>query len=59
MRTSRVRMTKGIFHTLRGMAKVITGRICSNTGLVVKGKVERITGTLQWKLGKTQAMFGF
>ena len=59
MKTSKKFMARGVFHTLRGTAKKIAGNITSNTRLEVRGKFERFTGKVQWKVGKTQALFGF
>ena len=59
MRTSRRFMARGLFHELRGSMRAFVGRISSSPVLTYKGTFERFTGKVQWKLGKTQSLFGF
>jgi uncharacterized protein YjbJ (UPF0337 family) len=59
MKLSTKYQAKGILHVVRGTAKEITGRISSNRALGIRGKFERFTGKVQWKIGKAQGVFGF
>jgi uncharacterized protein YjbJ (UPF0337 family) len=52
-------MAKGMFHEVSGTAKKVVGSIISNRTLETKGKIERIAGTVQRKVGKVQGMCGF
>lgn len=58
MKLSTRYMARGIFRIARGTAKEITGKISSNTTMGIKGKFERITGKVQWKIGKAQSWLG-
>jgi len=58
MKTStRYRLT-GIFHEVRGTVRGIIGKISSNRILGVRGNLERITGKLQYRVGKVQGAMG-
>ena len=59
MRASTKRMAKGVFHEVRGTAKKIVGAVTANRTLGAKGKLERVAGKVQRKIGKTQAICGF
>ena len=58
MKLSTRYQTKGIFHVVRGTVKEIAGGISSNKVQGVKGKFERLAGRIQWRVGKTQGLFG-
>ena len=55
--STRYRLT-GIFHEVRGTVRGIIGRISSNRMLGAKGNLERITGKLQYRVGKVQGAMG-
>lgn len=59
MKLSTKYRARGIFHGVRGTLKVIAGRVCANTTLGANGKLERIAGKVQWKIGKVQGFCGF
>jgi uncharacterized protein YjbJ (UPF0337 family) len=49
---------KGVFHEMRGSARVMTGKVTANSLLATKGKFEKISGSIQRKIGKFQGVFG-
>jgi uncharacterized protein YjbJ (UPF0337 family) len=49
---------KGMLRVVKGSVKEMAGTVSSNTLLGVKGKVERLTGKVQWKIGKAQGLVG-
>lgn len=58
MKTStRYRLT-GIFHEIKGTVRGVIGKISSNRILGAKGNFERITGKLQYRVGKVQGAMG-
>ena len=59
MRASTKRKAKGVFHAVRGTAKKIVGAMIANRTLGAKGKLERVSGKVQLKIGKAQALCGF
>lgn len=59
MKASTRYMAKGFFHEVRGTVKEFVGGMSSNTALGVKGKLERMSGKVQWRIGKVQGKFGF
>lgn len=59
MKLSTRYQAKGIFHEVRGTVKELAGRISSNTALGIRGKFERFTGKVQYRIGKTGGAFGF
>lgn len=59
MKLSTRYQAKGMFHVAKGTLKALAGKISSNTTLGVKGKFERLTGKVQWKIGKVQGACGF
>lgn len=59
MKSSTKRMAKGMFHEVSGTAKKVVGSILSDRTLETKGRIERIAGTVQRKIGKVQGMCGF
>lgn len=58
MRTSTKHVAKGMFHEVRGMAKKIVGRMIANRTMGTKGKIERLAGKMQRKIGKVEGMCG-
>lgn len=59
MRASTKRITRGMFHEVRGTAKRIIGSLFSNRTLGAKGTVERIAGKIHRKIGKFQGVCGY
>lgn len=51
-------LLKGAFRVMRGSAKATAGRVSSNRWLTTKGRLERISGRVQWKVGKAEALIG-
>jgi uncharacterized protein YjbJ (UPF0337 family) len=49
---------KGLYRVIKGTVKEKTGNLISNSSLGVKGKFERFTGIVQWKVGKVQGLIG-
>ena len=58
MKLSTKYQAKGMFHVVKGTVKAIAGKISSNTTLGIKGKLERIAGKVQRKIGKAQGLCG-
>jgi len=58
MKLSTRYQAKGIFRVVRGTVKELAGTVSSNTALGIKGKFERFTGKVQWKIGKVQGLCG-
>lgn len=58
MKLSTRYQAKALFRIIKGTSKVMAGKISSNTTMGVKGKFERLTGRLQWRIGKVQGMCG-
>jgi len=48
----------GIIHEVMGTFRVIVGKISSNRSLGVKGRMERIAGRLQGRLGRVHGVIG-
>jgi len=58
MKLSTRYQTRGIFHRVRGAVREMAGKVCSNTTLRAKGKLEKVAGKVQWKIGKVQGLCG-
>jgi uncharacterized protein YjbJ (UPF0337 family) len=58
MKLSTRYQVKGLFRVVKGTAEEFAGKISSNKMLGVKGKFERLTGTVQRKIGKIQGLCG-
>jgi len=58
MKLSTKFQARGIFHRVRGTFREIAGSVCSNSTLGAKGKLERVAGKVQWKIGKVQGFCG-
>jgi uncharacterized protein YjbJ (UPF0337 family) len=50
---------KGVFHEVKGSVREIAGKVTSNSFLKTKGRIERIAGGFQRKIGKAQGLAGF
>jgi uncharacterized protein YjbJ (UPF0337 family) len=58
MKLSTRYQARGIFHRVRGAFREIAGRACSNSTLGARGKLEKVAGKVQWKIGKVQGFCG-
>lgn len=58
MKLSTRYQARGIFHRVRGTVREMAGKVCSNTTLGAKGKLEKVAGKVQWKIGKVQGLCG-
>ncbi|GFE60469.1 CsbD family protein [Geobacter sp. AOG2] len=58
MKLSTKFQARGLFHRVRGTVREITGKVCSNTMLGTRGKLEKVAGKVQWKIGKVQGFCG-
>jgi len=59
MKISTRYQARGLFHRVRGTVRQAAGKVCSNTTLGAKGRLEKIAGKVQWKIGKVQGFCGF
>jgi len=59
MKLSTRYQARGMFRIVKGTIKEFAGKVSSNTALGVRGKFERFTGNVQWKIGKAQNLCGF
>lgn len=50
--------TEGTFHTLKGKAKEVAGRLTDDPELEAEGTVEKISGKVQQKAGEVKRVFG-
>ena len=58
MKSSTNDKVKGTFHEAKGNAKEMAGKITDNPKLEVKGKVEKIAGKMQKKIGQVKNALG-
>jgi len=58
MKSSMKDKVKGTFHEAKGTVKEIVGEITDNPTLEVKGKVEKIAGKAQEKIGQVKKILG-
>jgi len=58
MKLSTKYQARGIFHRVRGTVREVAGKVCSNTTLGAKGKLEKVAGKVQGKIGKVQGFCG-
>lgn len=58
MRTSTRYRMNGIFHVVRGTVRGIVGRIMAKRTLAAKGRIERMGGKLQGRIGRVHASVG-
>jgi len=56
-RSTRYRLN-GIFHIVRGTVRGIVARIGAKRTLAVRGRLERIGGRLQGRIGKVHGIVG-
>ena len=58
MKSSTKDRAEGTFHQAKGKIKEVTGEITDNPKLEIRGKVEKIAGQLQEKVGKAKKVLG-
>jgi uncharacterized protein YjbJ (UPF0337 family) len=58
MKSSMKDKVKGTFHEAKGKAKEVVGEITDNRKLEAKGKVEKIGGKAQKKIGQVEKVLG-
>jgi uncharacterized protein YjbJ (UPF0337 family) len=58
MKSSMRDKTEGKFHQMKGAIKQAAGEISDNPKLKAEGTVEKISGTVQEKLGQVKKVFG-
>jgi len=49
---------EGVFHEAKGKLKEVAGKITDNPRLEVRGKVEKVAGVAQEKLGQVKKVSG-
>ena len=49
---------EGAFHVAKGKVKEVAGKITNNSTLEAKGKVEKIAGNAQGKIGQVKKVLG-
>ncbi len=49
---------EGKLHEMKGKAKELAGKLSDNSKLVIKGKVEKIAGKMQVKVGHAKKNMG-
>lgn len=58
MRDSDKDQVKGLFHQIKGSAKVIVGKISGNLQLQTAGTGENFAGQIQQKIGQVKKLLG-
>jgi len=58
MKSSTKDKAEGAFHQAKGKIKEVAGEITDNPKLEIRGKVEKIAGQLQEKVGKAKKVLG-
>jgi len=58
MKSSTKDKAEGTFHQAKGTIKEVAGEITDNPRLEIRGKVEKIAGQLQEKVGKAKKVLG-
>jgi uncharacterized protein YjbJ (UPF0337 family) len=58
MKSSTKDKVEGTFHQAKGKIKEVAGEITDNPKLEISGKVEKIAGQLQEKVGKAKKIMG-
>ena len=58
MKSSMKDKVKGTFHEAKGTVKEMVGEITDNSKLKAKGKVEKIAGKAQEKIGLVKKILG-
>ncbi len=58
MKLSTRYQAKGLIRIIRGTTKIMAGKICFSRAMGIKGRLDRLTGRFQWKIGKVQGFCG-
>jgi uncharacterized protein YjbJ (UPF0337 family) len=58
MKSSMQDKAEGSFHKVKGALKEAAGKITDNPKLEAKGKVEKLAGKVQEKVGEVKKVFG-
>jgi len=58
MKSSTKDKMKGTYHEVKGKVREVAGEITDNPKLEAKGKVEKIAGKAQKKIGQFKKVFG-
>ena len=58
MKSSTKDKVKGAFHEAKGVVKEMAGEITDNPKLEAEGKVEKIAGKVQEKIGQVKKVLG-
>lgn len=58
MKSSMNDKLKGTFHEASGTVKEMAGKATDNPKLLAKGKVEKMTGKIQNKIGQVKEVMG-
>lgn len=58
MKSSMKDKVEGTFHEVKGAVREMAGKITDNPKLKAKGKVEKMAGKAQEKLGQVKKVFG-
>ena len=58
MRLSTRFQARGLFRIIRGTARSMAGRVMSDRPMAIKGRIDRMAGRFQWRIGRVQGMCG-
>ena len=58
MKSSTKDRAEGTFHQMKGTVKEVAGKLSDNKELEAEGADEKITGTVQEKIGQVKAVSG-
>ena len=58
MKSSMKDKVKGTFHEAKGKVREVAGKISDNPKLEAKGKIEKIAGIAQKKVGQVKKVLG-
>lgn len=58
MKSGKRDKSEGTFHTLKGKAKEVVGKLTDDPELEAEGTVEKAAGQLQEKVGEVKKVFG-
>ncbi len=58
MKSSSKDQAKGLFHQVKGSAKVAAGKMSGSSKLKAEGAVEKVVGKVQKRVGKVKKALG-
>jgi uncharacterized protein YjbJ (UPF0337 family) len=58
MKLSTRYQAKGMFRVARGTVKGIVAKLSANRAMGARGRLERIAGRMQCRIGRVQGVFG-